>query len=319
MLPIGDRPMLEHIMAWLASQENQVSPLIDQAIFSMGYQPDSIINAYPNNICADLPFVCAVEPEPLGTAGALRYAASQCEVSRTFLAMNGDIFTQISCADLVDQHRRSGAEATLALTAVSDPSQFGVVITGDDGRVKNFLEKPPKGEKLGNPPSSWINAGIYVMEPSVLARIPEGRPVSLEREIFPQLALENSLFAFQSEAVWLDVGTPESYRQAQILSVSSNPETSNPPEARIHPSATVATDSKVTGSMVMANVRIDEGAVVEDSVLLPSSWVEAEAVVRSSILGEGAVVKAGAVVEEVSVIADNATVEAGSHLRAARH
>lgn len=312
--------MLEHIMAWLRSQKNpKGAPLIEKAVFSMGYQPRSITDAYPSNICASLPFVCAVEPEPLGTAGALRFAASQDEISDTFLAMNGDIFSQISCADLVDRHIASGAEATLALTSVPDPSRFGAVITDDDGRVQSFVEKPAEGSS--GPHSNWINAGVYAMEPSVLSRIPEGRPVSLEREIFPQLAQENALFACRSEAAWLDVGTPESYWQAQFMpdESSSHPEISSTSDAKVLPSAKVAPDAEVARSMVMSHVRIDEGAVVEDSVLLPSSRVGPNAVVRASVLGENAVLSAGAVVEERSVIADNATVEAGAHLRAARY
>ena len=320
--------MLEHIMAWLRSQESrnlesfrqenrngessrqensnseslsgeslsrdnrtsesQRPPLIDEAIFSMGYQPDSIIRAYPSNICADMPFTCAVEPEPLGTAGALRFAASHGEIADTFLAMNGDIFCRISCAEIVEQHRRSGAEATIALTSVTDPSQFGVVVTDEGGRVLSFVEKPPKDAS----PSTWINAGIYVMEPSVLARIPDGRPVSLEREVFPQLAAEGTLFACQSEAAWLDVGTPESYIKAQFLVADS-------------------------GQMLGAEIAAD--AIVERSVLLPNSRVASKAVVKDSIVGEGAVIGEGAVVEGNSVVADWAEVPPETRLKGARY
>ena len=285
--------MLEHIMVWLRSQksqnpESQQPPLIDEAIFSMGYQPDSIISAYPSNICADMPFACAVEPEPLGTAGALKFAASQGNIADTFLAMNGDIFCRISCAEIVEQHRRSGAEATIALTSVPDPSQFGVVVTDESGRVLNFVEKPPKDTA----PSNWINAGIYAMEPSVLARIPEGRPVSLEREVFPQLAAEGTLFACQSEAAWLDVGTPASYIKAQFL---------------------------VSDCGYMAGAEVAADAVVERSVLLPNSRVASKAVVKDSIVGEGAVIGEGAVVEGNSVVADWAEVAPGTRLNNARY
>ena len=285
--------MLEHIMVWLRSQksqnpESQQPPLIDEAIFSMGYQPDSIISAYPSNICADMPFACAVEPEPLGTAGALKFAASQGNIADTFLAMNGDIFCRISCAEIVEQHRRSGAEATIALTSVPDPSQFGVVVTDESGRVLNFVEKPPKDTA----PSNWINAGIYAMEPSVLARIPEGRPVSLEREVFPQLAAEGTLFACQSEAAWLDVGTPASYIKAQFL---------------------------VSDCGYMAGAEVAADAVVERSVLLPNSRVASKAVVKDSIVGEGAVIGEGAVVEGNSVVADWAEVAPRTRLNNARY
>ena len=270
------------------TSESQHPPLIDEAIFSMGYQPSSIIRAYPKNVCADMPFTCAVEPEPLSTAGALRFAASHGEITDTFLAMNGDIFCRISCADIVEQHRRSGAEATIALTSVSDPSQFGVVVTDEGGRVLSFVEKPPKDTA----PSTWINAGIYVMEPSVLARIPEGRPVSLEREVFPQLAAEGTLFACQSEAVWLDVGTPESYIKAQFL---------------------VADSGQMRGAEVAAD------AVVANSVLLPNSRVASKAVVKDSIVGESAVIGKGAVIEGNSVVGDWAEVPPGTRLNDARY
>ena len=300
--------MLEHIMAWLRSQKksnsenpsresrnsesqnpkNRNPPLIDEAIFSMGYQPSSIISAYPKNVCADMPFTCAVEPEPLGTAGALKFAASHGEIADTFLAMNGDIFCRISCADIVEQHRRSGAEVTLVLTSVSDPSQFGVVVADEGGRVLSFVEKPSKDTA----PSTWINAGIYAMEPSVLERIPEGRQVSLEREVFPQLAAEGTLFACQSEAAWLDVGTPESYIKAQFL---------------------------VADSGYMAGAEVAADAVVERSILLPNSRVESKAVVKDSIVGEGAAIGEGAVVEGGSVVGDRAEVPPRTKLTGARY
>ena len=300
--------MLEHIMAWLRSQKksnsenpsresrnsesqnpkNRNPPLIDEAIFSMGYQPSSIISAYPKNVCADMPFTCAVEPEPLGTAGALKFAASHGEIADTFLAMNGDIFCRISCADIVEQHRRSGAEVTLVLTSVSDPSQFGVVVADEGGRVLSFVEKPSKDTA----PSTWINAGIYVMEPSVLERIPEGCPVSLEREVFPQLVAEGTLFACQSEAAWLDVGTPESYIKAQFL---------------------------VSDSGQMQGAEVAGDAVVERSVLLPNSRVASKAVVKDSIVGEGAAIGEGAVVEANSVVGDQAEVPPRTKLIGARY
>ena len=284
----SENPSRESLSRDNRTSESQHPPLIDEAIFSMGYQPDSIIRAYPGNICADMPFTCAVEPEPLGTAGALRFAASHGEIADTFLAMNGDIFCRISCAEIVEKHRRSGAEATISLTSVPDPSQFGVAVTDEDGRVLSFVEKPPKDDAS----STWINAGIYVMEPSVLTRIPEGRPVSLEREVFPQLAAEGTLFACQSEAAWLDVGTPESYIKAQFLVADS-------------------------GQMLGAEIAAD--AIVERSVLLPNSRVASKAVVKDSIVGEGAVIGEGAVVEGNSVVADWAEVPPETRLKGARY
>ena len=128
-LPIADRPMLEHIMAWLGSQASAGSPLIAEAVLSLGYKPDAIEQSYPEGICAELPFACAVEPEPLGTAGGLAFGAAHAQLDETFLAMNGDILCDFDCEQLLTVHQRNQAAATIALTEVADASRFGVVET----------------------------------------------------------------------------------------------------------------------------------------------------------------------------------------------
>ena len=151
-----------------------------------------------------------MEPEPLDTAGAIAFAARHAGIDETFIVVNGDVLTDVDTTALVAFHRSHGAAATIHLKAVDDPSRFGVVPTDDDGRVIEFVEKPPADRV----PTNLINAGTYVLEPDVLARIPTDRRVSVEREIFPALAAEGAVFAMASDAYWLDTGTPAAYLQA---------------------------------------------------------------------------------------------------------
>ena len=188
---------------------------VDEIVLSLGYLPAAFEAAYPDGRCGGTRLHYASEPEPLDTAGAIRFAAVAAGLDRArepFVVVNGDVLTDADLGALLDVHRSRGAEATIALTPVDDPSRYGVVPIDAEGRVTAFIEKPPADEA----PSNWINAGTYVLEPSVLARIPDGRRVSIERETFPHLVAERSLFARQDAAYWIDAGTPESYLQVQF-------------------------------------------------------------------------------------------------------
>ena len=161
MLPIVGVPMIERVLAYLRSHG------VDEAILSLGYLPDAFMEAYPDGHAAGVRLTYAVEPEPLDTAGAVRFAAVHGKVDDTFVVVNGDVLTDLDLGSLIDFHRLSGAEGTIALHPVADPSSFGVVPTDEDGRVTAFVEKPPRDEA----PTNQINAGTYVLEPSVLDRI----------------------------------------------------------------------------------------------------------------------------------------------------
>ena len=163
MLPVVGVPMLERVLGHLARHG------VDEAVLSLGYLPDAFLEAYPDGRAAGVSLAYAVEPEPLDTAGAIRFAATSAGVDDTFVVVNGDVLTDLDLTGLVAFHRRAGAQGTIALHPVADPSAFGVVPTDADGRVTAFVEKPPRGEA----PTNQINAGTYVLEPSVLKRIAE--------------------------------------------------------------------------------------------------------------------------------------------------
>jgi mannose-1-phosphate guanylyltransferase len=189
MLPVVDRPMIERVVTSLARFG------VTDAVLSLGYRPDAFLEAYPDDSCAGVALHYAVEPEPLDTAGAVRFAALDGGIEHTFLVVNGDVLTDLDVGRLWDFHQRCGAEGTIALTPVDDPSRYGVVPIDESGRVEAFVEKPPPGEA----PTNWINAGTYVLEPTVLDRIPAGRRVSIERATFPGMVGDGSLFAMHSD------------------------------------------------------------------------------------------------------------------------
>ena len=198
--------MLENVIEKLTNHG------ITEVILSMGFQPSAFVDAYPDETCVGLPIKYVIEPEPLDTAGAIRFAAFQSDVDETFLVCNGDVITDIDVSELTAFHRNVAAEATISLTPTDNPSRYGIVPIDNNGQVKGFIEKPlgPDFE------TNLVNAGYYVMEPSTLDRIASDRPVSVETEIFPKMAEDKTLYAVPSETYWIDAGTPETFLQANL-------------------------------------------------------------------------------------------------------
>jgi mannose-1-phosphate guanylyltransferase len=290
MLPIVGVPMIERVLAHLGAHG------VDEAILSLGYLPDAFKEAYPDGYAAGIRLVYAVEPEPLDTAGAVRFAAHYGGVDDTFVVVNGDVLTDLDLGALIDFHRESSAEGTIALHPVPDPSAFGVVPTDAEGRVTAFVEKPPRDEA----PTNEINAGTYVFEASVLERIaPTGR-VSIERETFPAMVQSGVLFAKSDGGYWLDTGTPATYLQANrdLLSGLRKeplvPGLSDRGDAVFLESGSVVVGEIVGPSVIFGGCEIADGARVERSVLGAGSMIEAGALVVDSVLMEGSHVAANA-------------------------
>ena len=305
MLPVVDRPMIERVVTSLARFG------VTDAVLSLGYRPDAFLEAYPDDTCAGVALHYAVEPEPLDTAGAVRFAADDGGIEHTFLVVNGDVLTDLDVSTLWDFHQRQGAEGTIALTPVEDPSRYGVVPIRDDGRVEAFVEKPPPGQA----PTNWINAGTYVLEPSVLERIPAGRRVSIERATFPEMVADASLYAMHSNSYWIDAGTPATYLQAQLDLIDGH---RGEPEAGVSSSAVIGEGAVVDHAVVMAGCQVDAGAVVRDAVLLPGAQVGRGAEVERSIVGTRSTVGAGARLVGLTVIGDDVVVEGGTELDGSR-
>ncbi|HEX2564216.1 MAG TPA: NDP-sugar synthase [Acidimicrobiales bacterium] len=305
MLPIVNRPMIEHVVGHLVVHG------VDDVVLSLGYQPDGFRDAYPSGRCAGASLHYAIEPEPLDTAGAIRFAALDAAIDERFVVVNGDVLTDLDVTAFVAFHVARAAEATISLHRVDDPSRYGVVLTDAQGRVSAFVEKPPRGQAA----SDLINAGTYVLEPSVIDRIPPGRRVSIERETFPAMAADGSLYARADGCYWIDTGTPCEYIQAQLDLVDG---VRGAAIDGVHPDARIAADAAVEHSVVGAGAVVSGGARVEHSVLLPRVRVCSAAVVDGSVVGEGAIVAEGAHVLCGSVVGDGEVVGRGAHLAGER-
>jgi NDP-sugar pyrophosphorylase family protein len=313
MLPIVEVPMIQRVLTHLGAHG------ITEAVLSLGYRPDAFLDLFPDHRAGDLRLQYAVEPEPLGTAGAIRFAAEEAGLDETFLAVNGDVLTDLDVTALVDFHREWRAEGTLALSRVEDPSAYGVVPTAPDGRVTAFVEKPLPEEAV----DGAINAGTYVLEPSVLDRIPAGRSVSIEREVFPAMVADERLYAVASDVYWIDTGTPAQYLQAHLDLLCGRRPPPPTPGARLWAGASGATvwvrgEAALRGrfsgtSLVATGASVEAGAHVEDSVIGSRAHVATGAAIRRSVLLPGAVVHTGAAVDD-SIVGQAAVIGEGARL-----
>lgn len=330
LLPVAGRTMIERVLTHLAAHG------VTDAVLSLGYRPDAFYAAFPGGSASGVRLSYAVDPYPLDTGGAVRYAARQTDIKERFVAVNGDVLTDLDLTSLIAFHEERGAHATVALTPVDDPSAFGVVVTDGRGAVSAFVEKPPPGTASTN----LINAGTYVLEPSVLDRIAEGR-VSIERETFPQLVAEGVLYAQASDTYWVDTGTPTNLLRAGRHLLDGSRPGHRPPgsrllwpgvyatgqpdvQGRVEPPsllgdrAVVEQGAVVGGSILSEGAVVDRGAQVEGCLLLPGARVGPGARVQHSILGWGSTIGEGAYVDEVSVLGRGVAVPAGARLSGAR-
>jgi len=304
MLPVGHVAIIERLIA------NLVRGGVDDVTLALGFKPEPFMEAFPDGTCAGATLHYAVEPEPLDTAGAIRFAAEFRGIDDTFVVANGDVLTDLDIAELVAFHRDRGAEATLHLIGVEDPSSFGVVALDERGRVERFVEKPP----AGTAPSNLINAGTYVLEPSVVQRVEPGTKVSIERVTFPAMVADGRVYGMATDDYWIDTGRPDLYRQANLDVVGGG--RAHDRCEPVHASSAVDPTATVINSIVAAGASIGPGAIVRDSVLLDGAIIGRGAeVVESVVLG---LVHDGAHVVD-SVIGADGAVTAGERIAGVRH
>jgi len=302
VLPIGGIPFLSLLLDRLAAAG------VTHVVFSCGYLPERLragIGTPPPGVQVEV----VVEDEPLGTAGAIRFAAAG-RVDGPFLALNGDVLGDADFSALVRAHADAGAAAAIGLTPVDDPTRFGVVVCDESGNVERFVEKPPNADGLG-PAPWWVNAGAYVLDPSVLDLIPADQMVSIEREVFP-LLVGKGLIACQAEGYWRDIGTLESYLAANADAIGGQLHTrigGSPTALLVDPTASVATDAQLIAPVLIgagaevaagatigpdavigAGSRIGPGSIVRSAVVLDAVEIGAEVTIERSVVGRGATV-----------------------------
>lgn len=312
LVPLRNQPFMGYMIDFLRGGG------IEKATLSMGYLPDPIQEYFSGRKdLDDFSISYAVEEKALGTAGGLKNAAGDVGEGPV-IAVNGDVLSGLNLRELISAHEDSDALATITLTSVEDPTAYGLVEVDSEMLVHRFLEKPAYDEVTTN----MVNAGIYVLEPEVLEMIPDGREVSIEREIFPRIQARGRLRAHVSSAYWRDIGTPRSYIAAShdVLSgavgaksdfeyLDIDPSTRMGESVKVLPPVSVAGECEI-GSHATVGGRsalgrgctIGEGAVVEGSVLFDGARIEAGAVVRGSIVGPGARVGENAIVRGLSML-----------------
>jgi NDP-sugar pyrophosphorylase family protein len=275
IVPIFNRPFLHYQLDLI----KQV-PDIDEVILSLNYQPRRIEEVFGDGRDAGIKLRYVVEPTPLGTAGAVRYAADG--VRDTIVVLNGDVLTQVDLQTLIDFHRSRRARATIVLTPVENPTAYGLVETDAASNIRRFLEKPKPEEITCN----TINAGIYVLEPETFDRIPPNVAWSIERSFFPSFIDRQETFvASIYRDYWIDIGTPEKY--VQVHRDIMDGRYSVPPF-----------NGRPNVAWVAESARVDERAVLEAPLFID----------------DGAVVKAGARIGPYTVLGQSCQVEEGANL-----
>jgi mannose-1-phosphate guanylyltransferase len=288
VLPLVNRPHIAYVIDWLAGHG------VDDVVMSCGHLAEGVRSALPEIEGVDVSY--AEEPDARGTAGAIRFAEDH--LAERFLVVNGDILCDLDLSAMIAQHEETGARATIALHPVDDPSAYGLVRRGEDGAISDFLEKPDPAEI----DTDEINAGAYLLERSVLDLVPPDKEVSIEREVFPKLVGEG-LYGRRLEGYWIDIGTPERYRQANWDILEGKVQTR--PGERIAEAAEIADTATVAERAVIGpGSAIGAEAVVNESVLLEGCRVGAGAELREAILAAGVEVAPGTALEPGAVIGE---------------
>jgi mannose-1-phosphate guanylyltransferase len=290
-VPVGGKPCIEYVLASLHRAS------VRDVMVTTYYKPADLVQHLGGGERYGMNLAFSIEDEARGTAGGVRKVAAW--LDDTFVVASGDVFADFDLKDLVEFHRTRGALATMALTRVENPSEFGIVGTNEEGRITRFKEKPRPEEAFSN----LINAGIYVLERDVLDMIPEGRPFDFSKDLFPtMLAKGDSLFAKELAGTWVDIGRPSDLIRASRIVTDRAGGVVRAQGATISPKASLRNSSIHAGAVV------GENAVVEESILLDGAKVEPGAVVRRSFVGAEARVAGDSVVED-SVVGDGAVVE----------
>jgi len=324
LMPLANMPFVDRIISYLAGHG------VERVTLALGYQAGCFKRhitrtRYP----IDVSYV--IEDEPLGTGGAVRLAAG--DIKERVVVMNGDIFTDLDLAAMIASHIRRGADISISLKRVADPSRYGLVLTGADGTVVGFVEKPLSGEAA----TDEINAGIYIFEPWILGEIPSSGFCSLERELFPDLIDRGvQAIGYRQNYYWSDIGTPDDYLLAhrdilrRVISVDVPGNKVNgvwigadvkiSPKAQVEAPAVIGDGCRIaSGAHVGRYSVLGRGTVlarrarVERSVLWERNRLEEDCRVFRVILGDGCVVYPEAELPEGTVCASGTSIPPRSH------
>ncbi len=316
LFPIINKPLLEGIFERLS--ENNITEAI-MAVNSLTefYIKKQKIKKY------GLKIRYSIDPpkNPLGTAGPIKKAEKLIGKTDSFLVLNGDIFADVKYKEIIETHKEKKALATIVLKKVKDPSRYGSVEITKDNRIKQFIEK----QKKGLAPTNLINAGIYVLNSKVLQYIEKNRPVSMEREIFPKLVEEKNLFGHCMQGLWIDIGNPAEYLEANKFLLEIYYKDKKNKKYKTKNYVAIDTGVKIGAKTIIGpytvlgkKVSIGKLVQISKSVILPNSEIQDGTKICESIIGEGVFigknvrVGRGCIIGDFAKIRDNVSLPEGA-------
>ncbi|HYF62786.1 MAG TPA: sugar phosphate nucleotidyltransferase, partial [Herpetosiphonaceae bacterium] len=327
MVPLVDRPVMGQIIELLKRHG------VTEIIITVQYLANIIQDFYGDGSAYDVDISYSVEEVPLGTAGAVKYASRLLDDDEPFLVISGDALTDFDLTALVEAHKKSGAAATLTLTRVPNPLEYGVVITDESGRIRQFLEKPSWGEVF----SDTVNTGIYVISPEVLDHIPLNEQYDFSKDLFPDLLRRGELLCgYIAEGYWTDVGTIEAYMRAcadYLAGLVNLPrlgvniggeiwtegEVEIAPDAQLHGPVFLGHGVKIKGgtiiygpSVIRDYTIVDARATIDRSLIWRNSYVGERAELRGAIVCKQCNIKGRSLLFEGVVVGDSTIINSGA-------
>jgi len=310
LFPIVNKPLLQWIFERLAKNR------INEAILAVNYQTETLIKQSKIPKCG-IKITYSRDPpgKPLGTGGPIKKAEKLIGHKEPFLVLNGDIFADVNYTHILKMHEeKKDAAATIALYRVKDPSRFGVAELTKGKRIKRFIEKPPRGTA----PTNLINAGVYVLTPEIFNFIPEGRMVSLEREIFPKLVKEGKLYGYVFDGLWMDIGKLEDYLEInkKLLTLFANQQKTKI-VSKIEVRKPVAFDKGISFgeksvigpyAVLGRNIVVGKHVYIKNSVIFPGAVISDFSSINGAIIGENVVIGKRVKIGEGCMLGDHVRV-----------
>jgi mannose-1-phosphate guanylyltransferase len=303
LVPLCNRPFIEYVFDWLRSSG------FERVVLALGRNNEDLATAYPAGRYPGFDLAIVLEQERLESGGAIRNAVAAAGVKGRFVVLNGDVFVDFDFARALAAHVEVGADLTLALCEVDDPSVFGVAVVDESRMVTGFVEKPPPGTA----PSRLANAGVWIFEPGLVAEIPPGA-VRVEETLFPSLvARKRRVLGYRFQGLWADIGVHSRYlaldqallerRGGPALAAGAEIEAS----ARVVLSSvgagsTIGVGATVERSLLWERVRVGSGAEVLDSIVADGVSIGVGARVLGAVIGSEATISGGAVLEPGTLV-----------------
>lgn len=308
LFPIVNKPLLQWIFERLDANG------IHEAILAVNYQTEAAMKQHRvPKYGVRTKYSRDPLRKPLGTGGPIKKAQKHLGHDAPFLVLNGDIFADIKYTEILKDHEKKKAVATIALHQVEDPSRYGVVELAENGQIKEFVEKPLQESA----PSNLINAGAYVLSPNIFKYIPKDRAVSIEHEVFPRLAKEGKLYGHIYEGLWKDIGKPEDYLEINRVLINSVATQQGRSGKKAEIRYPTVLDKKVSigeksiigpYAILGRNVTIENNVHIQNSVILPDAMISDHSSINGAILGEGVIVRKGVTIMNGCILGDHAKI-----------